>query len=89
MKTNILEYLTEAAGRLPEKRAYFDEEIGYTYAHMLNEVKAIGTKLIKKLNVRCRPVLIYMEKSPAVLAAFGARWPAGTSMCRWTRICLI
>ena len=49
MKTNILEYLTGAAERLPEKRAYYDEQISYTYAHMLNEAKAIGTKLIKKL----------------------------------------
>ena len=70
MKTNILEYLFEAAGKTPDKCAYFDEEISYTYSNMLNEVKAVGTKLIKKLNVKCRPVLIYMEKSPAVLAAF-------------------
>ncbi len=70
MKINILEYLFEAAGKTPDKCAYFDEEISYTYAGMLNEVKAIGTKLIKKLNVKCRPVLVYMEKSPAVLAAF-------------------
>ena len=70
MKTNILEYLEDAAKRLPDKCAYFDEEISYTYGHMLSEVRSIGTKLIKKLNVKCRPVLIYMEKSPAVLSAF-------------------
>ena len=70
MKTNILEYLVEAAEQAPDKKAYFDEEISYTYARMLSEVKAIGAKLIKKLNVKCRPVLIYMEKSPACIAAF-------------------
>ncbi|MCR5420020.1 MAG: amino acid adenylation domain-containing protein [Lachnospiraceae bacterium] len=70
MKVNILEYLIEAATELPNKCAYFDEETSYTYSGILNEVKAIGTKLIKKLNVKCRPILIYMEKSPAVLAAF-------------------
>ena len=47
MKINILEYLFEAAGKTPDKCAYFDEEISYTYAGMLNEVKAIGTKLIE------------------------------------------
>ena len=47
MKINILEYLNEAAAKSPDKCAYFDEEISYTYGHMLDEVKAIGTKLIK------------------------------------------
>ena len=58
MKTNILEYLEQAADRSADKCAFFDEQISYTYGHMLDEVKAIGTKLIKKLNVKCRPVLI-------------------------------
>jgi len=70
MKTNILEYLTDAADKSPDKVAYFDEQISYTYLRTLNEAKAIGTKLINKLGVKCRPVIIYMEKSPAVLAAF-------------------
>ena len=70
MKTNILEYLSDAANTYPDKTAYFDEQISYTYSHMQNEAKAIGTKLINKLNARCRPVIIFMEKSPAVLSAF-------------------
>ena len=70
MKTNILEYLTYAADKYPEKRAYFDEQISYTYKHVLDEAKAIGTKLCNRLNVKCRPILIYMDKSPAVLSAF-------------------
>ncbi|MCR5672474.1 MAG: amino acid adenylation domain-containing protein [Lachnospiraceae bacterium] len=70
MKTNILEYLTDAALSHPDKTAYFDEQISYTYSHIQNDAKAIGTKLINKLNVKCRPVIIFMDKSPAVLAAF-------------------
>ncbi len=70
MKTNILEYLSEAAERFPDKCAYFDEQISYTYKRMFDESRAIGTKLINKLGVKCRPVIIYMDKSPSVIAAF-------------------
>lgn len=70
MKTNILEYLTDAAGKYPDKCAYFDEQISYSYSHVLAEAKAIGSKLINKLGAKCSPVIIYMEKSPAMLAAF-------------------
>ncbi len=70
MKTNILEYLYDAAEKYPDKRAFFDEQISYSYSHVLDEAKAIGTKLIHKLNVKCRPVIVYMEKSPAMLSAF-------------------
>lgn len=70
MKTNILEYLNDAADKYPDKCAFFDEQISYTYGHVLDEAKAIGTKLINKLNVKCRPIIVYMEKSPAMLSAF-------------------
>ncbi|MCR5302724.1 MAG: amino acid adenylation domain-containing protein [Lachnospiraceae bacterium] len=70
MKTNILEYLTDAADAHPDKCAFFDEQISYSYSRMLNEARAIGTKLINRLNAKCSPVIIYMDKSPAALAAF-------------------
>ena len=70
MITNIIEYLNEAAERHPQKCAYFDEQISYTYERLQNEAKAIGTKLIRKVGNKCHPVLIYMDKSPAVIAAF-------------------
>ena len=48
MKTNILEYLYDAADKYPDKCAFFDEQISYTYSHVLEQSKAIGTKLINK-----------------------------------------
>ncbi len=70
MKTNILEYLEEAARVFPDKCAYFDEEQSYTYSRLLAESRAVGARLIGKGDFKCRPVVIYMEKSPKVLAAF-------------------
>ncbi len=70
MKTNIMEYLIEAAERNPKKTAYFDEITAYSYEQLLQDTRAVASKLIKKLNVVCRPVLIYMEKTPHALSAF-------------------
>ena len=70
MRTNILGYLEDAAQKTPDKCAFFDEQHSYTYKRTLAEAKAIGTKLINKLGVKCHPIIIYMEKSPAVLSAF-------------------
>lgn len=67
---NILEYLEESAGRQPDKIAYFSEDLSMTYSEMVKCAQSIGTKLIKKLGVTLRPVMVYMDKSPACLAAF-------------------
>ena len=47
MRTNILEYLIEAAERNPKKTAYFDEMTTYTYEQLLRDTSAVGSKLIK------------------------------------------
>ncbi len=70
MRTNILEYLEEAATLYPDKCAYFDEDTSYTYLHLLSEVKRIATRLICDLSVPKSPVMIFMDKSPMTLAAF-------------------
>ena len=70
MKTNILEYLQEAVEKNPAKTAYFDESTTYTYEKLYKDTQAVGSKLIKKLNTVCRPILVYMEKSLHVLSAF-------------------
>ncbi|MCR4924147.1 MAG: amino acid adenylation domain-containing protein [Lachnospiraceae bacterium] len=70
MKTNIIEYLYESAESFPDKEAYFDETSSYSYSQILSEVEAIATKLIKKSDTVCRPILIYLEKAPRVLCTF-------------------
>src|SRR5574344_851157 len=70
MKTNILEYLQEAVEKNPAKTAYFDESTTYTYERLYKNTQAVASKLIKKLNTVCRPILVYMEKTPHVLSAF-------------------
>ena len=69
-KGNVLNYLINSAECYPEKNAYFSEGMEYRYGKLLNDTMAIATCLIKKLNVSCRPILIYMEKTPYMLSAF-------------------
>lgn len=67
---NVINYLLDSAEKYPDKTAYFDETRSYTYSKLLKDSKAIASTLIKKLPGANQPVLIYLEKSPSVLAAF-------------------
>lgn len=69
MITNVLEYLENSAKRFPEKTAYADEKISYTYSGLLAEAKSIGTGLLEA-GVSAGPVIVYMDKSPKNIAAF-------------------
>ncbi|MCR5788733.1 MAG: amino acid adenylation domain-containing protein [Lachnospiraceae bacterium] len=70
MITGILHYLYASAEKYPDKTAYFDEVNELSYEKLLNMTKAVATKLCKKLSTTCRPVLIYMDKTPRILSAF-------------------
>ncbi|MBR4574643.1 MAG: amino acid adenylation domain-containing protein [Lachnospiraceae bacterium] len=70
MYTNILEYLFESAEKFPDKCAYFDEKVSYTYSRMLSEVKSIATLLIEDLGLVQKPVIVFMDKCPMALASF-------------------
>ena len=76
-KGNVLNYLQDSYKSNPDKTAYFSESVTYSYGKLYQDTMAIATGLITKLQVSCRPVLIYMEKSPYMLSAF---W--GTVMSR-------
>lgn len=69
-KGNVLNYLVNSVENNPSKVAYFSETIQYSYEKLLKDTMAISTGLIKSLSVSCRPILIYMEKSPYMLSAF-------------------
>ena len=70
MNNNVIDYLFASAKQFPEKCAYFDEQTEVSYDSLLRDSKAVATKLIGKLNTVCSPVLIFMDKAPAVLKAF-------------------
>ena len=65
---NILEYLECSAGRWPEKTACADTDTSMTW-RMLREAAARIGSLLLMHRMTHRPVAVYMEKTPACLAA--------------------
>ncbi len=69
MQTNILEYLESAVMRVPEKVAFSDGEAGLTFRQVSDLARSTGTWLIRQ-GMENEPVVVFMKKQPATLAAF-------------------
>ena len=65
---NILEYLEHSVGRRPEKTACADTDTSMTWRQLREASARIGSLLLKH-RLTHRPVAVYMEKTPACLAA--------------------
>lgn len=70
IQRSVVDYLKSAANECPDKCAYFDESLRLTYGRLNSLAGCIATSLIRELNVYNRPVAIYMDKSPMMIAAF-------------------
>lgn len=60
MKSNMLEYLEEAAMRLPEKTAFYDDRDSLTYTVLLEKAKQIGSCLAEYAVPR-QPVALLLD----------------------------
>lgn len=67
--TNVLEYLERSAERFPDKPAFSDEHNTLTFSELLRSARAVGSALLSVVE-KGGPVVVYMEKSPAQVAAF-------------------
>lgn len=76
MITNVLDYLDASAARFPDKIAFGDENSSLTFARLLDLARRAGTYLAGCIGPR-QPVAVFMEKTPACLAAFFAAVNAG------------
>ncbi len=76
MINHVLKSLSETAARLPEKIAFADDKDSLTFRKLEEDVKSIGTAL-KMEGYKKEPVLIFMRKSPAEVAAFFGTIAAG------------
>ena len=69
MQTNILEYLEKTVARCPDKVAFSDGETQLTFGQVYDRARSVGTYLAKAGYYR-QPVVVFMRKQPATLAAF-------------------
>ena len=69
MQTNILEYLEKTAARVPDKTAYADDKTALTFREVYENSRSIGS-LLSARGIYREPVVVFMKKTPAAVAAF-------------------
>jgi D-alanine--poly(phosphoribitol) ligase subunit 1 len=69
MQRNVMEYLEQIVDKVPDKIAYANEEMGYTFRQVYDYSRAIGTCLSKKGHYK-EPVVVFMGKHPREILAF-------------------
>ncbi|MBQ2601823.1 MAG: amino acid adenylation domain-containing protein [Oscillospiraceae bacterium] len=69
MHNNVLNYLRSIVKARPDKLAFSDGENGLTFAEVYGLSRSVGTFLARE-GVYKKPVVVFMRKSPAEVAAF-------------------
>ncbi|MDF2486502.1 MAG: hypothetical protein K0R46_2670 [Herbinix sp.] len=69
MQINVLEYLEQIVDKLPDKTAYANEEMGYTFRQVYDYSRSIGTLLIEK-GLSKEPIVVFMSKHPREIVTF-------------------
>jgi amino acid adenylation domain-containing protein len=69
MQTNLLEYIEETVTRVPDKTAFADDSEALTFLQLYQQARSCGSFLIGR-QLRKQPVAVFMEKGPAMAAAF-------------------
>ena len=69
MQTNILEYLEGSVLRCPHKVAFADDQTQLTFAQVSRQARSVATAL-HRAGYYKKPVVVFMRKQPATLAAF-------------------
>jgi len=67
--TNILEYLENSVAHHRDKLAFASGEMEMTFGELYEKARAIGTEICK-LSIYKRPIVVFMEKCPNMIAAF-------------------
>ena len=69
MQTNILEYLEATVAKKPEKVAFSDADTSLTFGQVYDQARSVATAL-RRAGYYKKPVVVFMRKQPATLAAF-------------------
>ena len=75
MKT-VLGYLAEQKRTRPEKTMLWDERESLTFSDVSDRADAIGSSLLRR-GAKREPVLVFMRRGGAMVAAFFGVWRAG------------
>lgn len=67
--TNVMEYLEQTVGCVPNKTAFADDTTSLTFAQVYTQSRAIGSRLYSE-GIYRQPVVVFMEKQPKMISAF-------------------
>ena len=76
MQNHVLDYLEETAKRVPDKPAFLDDEVCYTFRQLRDHMNSVASVLIRK-GYEKEPVLLYLRKSPREIVSFFGTIAAG------------
>lgn len=66
---NVMEYLEQIVEKAPDKIAYANEDMGYTFKEVYANSRSIGTFLSRK-GLSKEPVVVFMGKHPREIVTF-------------------
>ncbi len=69
MQRNVMEYLEQIVEKTPDKIAYANEDMGYTFQEVYAGSRAIGTFLSQR-GLSREPVVVFMGKHPREIVTF-------------------
>ena len=76
----VTDYLDQTVKKYPDKVAFVDEKRSISFSELQNEAHHIATKLID-MKLFKQPVLVYLDKSVEVIAAFEGITYSGNFYC--------
>ena len=76
MTRNVIDYLNRIVNICPDKTAFSDGEVSLTFREVYDQSRAFASYLHES-GIYKKPVVIYMQKSPAEVAAFFGTITAG------------
>lgn len=86
MQNHVLDYLDATVKRVPDKLAFADEEVQYTFRELDTIIKNTASCLAEKGYYK-EPVIVFMKKSPRTIATFSQSLMRAAFMCLLTRKC--
>ncbi len=69
MQTNVLEYLENIVGQVPDKTAYANDTEGVTFREVYDNARTIGSFLHAQ-GLKREPVVVFMQKHPHAIVSF-------------------
>ncbi len=70
MVKSIIDYLQNAAGRYPEKKAFVDAEQEITYGELEKQAKAVATAILNRKDCREKPIIVFLDKNVNAIISF-------------------